>query len=71
MTLGSVHYPANILDHRFLGKHLNNDQIDKAFADMQADHMRIVEALLTQSSMFLKYLFGLEFKTDIGMVETS
>lgn len=62
MALGSYHYLANILDHRFLGVNLNNNQRNKAFAEMQPDHMTIVTALLTQSSMFPNYLFGSQFK---------
>ncbi|GBP66360.1 hypothetical protein EVAR_88470_1 [Eumeta japonica] len=62
MVLGSVHYLANMLDHWFLGKHLTNDQKDKAFGGMQPNDIPpTVTALLTQSSMFPKYLLGSQF----------
>ncbi|GBP36346.1 hypothetical protein EVAR_22478_1 [Eumeta japonica] len=47
----------------FWVNHLTDDQRDKVFGEMQSDNIPpTVTALLTQSSMFPKYLFGSQFE---------
>lgn len=60
-ALGSVHYLANILDHRFLGRNLVNEQRDNAFTELNPAYMPIVSALMTKSAMFPSYLFEQQF----------
>lgn len=74
MALGPPHYLANMFDHRFCGKRLNNQQREQAYTylnQINPDFIPFVMALLTESTPFPKYVFGSQFKKDstYGMVE--
>lgn len=71
MALDAPHYLANMLDHRFLGKHLNNNQREQAYSylsKINGEFVPFVMALLAESTPFPKYVFGFQFKNTAPMV---
>lgn len=71
MALDPPHYLANMLDHRFFGKRLNNHQREQAYTylnKINSDFIPFVMALLAESAPFPKYVFGSKFKNTQPMV---
>lgn len=71
MALDAPHYLANMLDHRFFGKHLTNHQREQAYTYLSknnAEFIPFVMALLAESTPFPKYVFGSQFKNTAPMV---
>ncbi|CAH0563065.1 unnamed protein product [Brassicogethes aeneus] len=71
MALDAPHYLANMLDHRFLGKCLNNHQREQAFTylnKINPDFIPFVMALLAESTPFPKYVFLPQFRNTSPMM---
>lgn len=65
MALGPMHYLANIMDHRFLGRHLTTTQKGEAFEylnNVNSSFVPFVMALMSKESPFPKYFFGDHFR---------
>lgn len=71
LALYGAHYVANMLDHRFLGQKLMNDQKEEAFAYINGVDPRFVPfimAFITKSDPFPKYMFGKHFRHTSPML---
>lgn len=66
IALGPAHYLANILDHRFLGKRLSNNQKEEAFeylSKINPEFVPFAMKVMAEEKPFPKYLFGAHFKS--------
>lgn len=71
MAMGGAHFAANMLDHRFLGKRLNNVQKEQAYQfinEINPQFLPFVMALITQSKPFPKYMYGEHFRKTMPLV---
>lgn len=65
MALGPTHYLANIMDHRFLGRHLTTSQKGEAFEclnKINSSFVPFIMAFMSKVSPFPKYFFGDHFR---------
>lgn len=65
MALGPIHYLANIMDHRFLGRHLTSTQKGEAFEylnNINSAFIPFVMSLMSKVTPFPKYFFGDHFR---------
>ncbi|XP_047986596.1 uncharacterized protein LOC125226609 [Leguminivora glycinivorella] len=67
MALQGLHYAANMVDHRFLGRNLNNEQKKQAYnfitaGEVDENFAPFIMALTAKAYPFPKFMFGETFK---------
>lgn len=72
MALQGLHYTANMLDHRFLGRNLNSEQKKQAYdfitEEVDENFAPFIMALTAKALPFPKFMFGESFKKTCPML---
>lgn len=72
MALQGLHYTANMLDHRFLGRNLNNEQKKQAYdfitEEVDENFAPFIMALTAKAHPFPKFMFGESFKNTCPLL---